>query len=192
MINEIEPKLFSGKAYDMSSVLQTFKKNLSENGDELSGEAYTSQKLKTKLLSHYQDRVTFLKQGPASAAELLIKSDIELKDVINVAFRYKEMLRDLEICYDSDKGELSIDKSITLYHAAAILRSYINDVVGIPYQPLDPRNISVESSENIVSDEIYNLFYWTICPKLPEDATTTTVRTPIAEIYQMTVMMNDI
>ena len=80
------------------------------------------------------------------------------------------MLRDLEICYDSDKGKLSIDKSITLYHAAAILRSYINDVVGIPYQPLDPRNISVESSENIVSDEIYNFFYWTICPKLPEDA----------------------
>ena len=58
----------------------------------------------------------------------------------------------------SDKGELSIDKSVTLYHAAAILRSYINDVVGIPYQPLDPRNISVESSENIVSDEIYNFF----------------------------------
>ena len=93
-------------------------------------------------------RVTFLKHGPANAAELLIKSDIELKDVINVAFRYKEMLRDLEICYDSDKGELSIDKSVTLYHAAAILRSYINDVVGIPYQPLDPCNISVESSEN--------------------------------------------
>ena len=68
------------------------------------------------------------------------------------------MLRDLEICYDSDKGELSIDKSVTLYHAAAILRSYINDVVRIPYQPLDPRNISVESSENIVSDEIYNFF----------------------------------
>ena len=61
-------------------------------------------------------RVTFLKQGPASAAQLLIKSDTELKDVINVAFRYKEMLRDLEICYDSDKGELSIDKSVTLYH----------------------------------------------------------------------------
>ena len=170
LINEIEPKLFSGKAYDMSSVLQTFKKKLSENGDELSGEAYTSQKLKTKLLSHYQDRVTFLKQGPASAAELLVKSDIELKDVINVTFRYKEMLRKLVICYDSDKGELSINKSVTLYHAAAILHSYINDVVGIPYQPLDPRNISVESSENIVSDEIYNFFYWSICPKLPEDA----------------------
>ena len=40
LINEIEPKLFSGKAYDMSSVLQTFKKKVSENGDELSGEAY--------------------------------------------------------------------------------------------------------------------------------------------------------
>ena len=53
LINEIEPKLFSGKAYDMPSVLQTFKKKLSENGHELSGEAYTSQKLKTKLLSHY-------------------------------------------------------------------------------------------------------------------------------------------
>ena len=70
--------------------------------------------LRNSRLSHYQDQVTFLKQGPTSAAELLIKSDIELKDVINVAFRYKEMLRDLEICYDSDKGELSIDKSVTL------------------------------------------------------------------------------
>ena len=39
LINEIEPKLFTDKAYDMSFVLQTFKKKLSENGDELSGEA---------------------------------------------------------------------------------------------------------------------------------------------------------
>ena len=42
LINEIEPKLFSGKAYDMSSVLKNFKKKLLENDDELSGEAYTS------------------------------------------------------------------------------------------------------------------------------------------------------
>ena len=35
------------------------------------------------------------------------------------------MLCDLEICYDSDKGELSIDKSITLYHAAVILMTLL-------------------------------------------------------------------
>ena len=50
LISEIEPYLFSGKAYDMSSLLESFK--LEDNAG-VSGESYTSQKLKNRLLSHY-------------------------------------------------------------------------------------------------------------------------------------------
>ena len=68
------------------------------------------------------------------------------------------MLRDLKICYDNNKGALTFDKSVTLYHATAILRSNINEAVGIPFQPLNPRDISEKRSEAIVSDDIYNFF----------------------------------
>ena len=116
------------------------------------------KKLKNRLLSRYHNRISFLKQGPANTPELLIKSDIDLKDVINIAFRYKEMLRDLKTCYDNNIGALTFDKSATLYHAAAILRSNINEAVGIPFQPLNPRGTIGKRSEAIVSNEIYNFF----------------------------------
>ena len=80
------------------------------------------------------------------------------------------MLRDLKICYDNNKGALAFDKSVTLYHAAAILRSNINEAVGIPFQPLNHRNNSEKRSEAIVSDGICNVFYLTICPKFPQGA----------------------
>ena len=50
------------------------------------------------------------------------------------------------------------DKSATLYHAAGMLRSNFNEAVGIPFQPLNPRDISEKRSEVIVSDDIYNFF----------------------------------
>ena len=86
------------KVYDMSSLLESFKQKLLEDNAVVSGEYYTSQNLKNRLLSRLHNRISFLKQGPANTQELLIKSAINLKDVINVAFRYEEMLRDLEIC----------------------------------------------------------------------------------------------
>ena len=68
------------------------------------------------------------------------------------------MLCDLKICYDNNKGTLTLDKSVTLYHAAAILRSNINEAVGIPFQPLNIRGISEQRSEAIVSYDICNFF----------------------------------
>ena len=61
------------------------------------------------------------------------------------------MLRDLKICHDNNKGALTFDKSVTLYRAAAILRSNISEAVGIPFQPLNPHDISVKPSFQMIS-----------------------------------------
>ena len=130
----------------MCSLLQSFKEKLLEDNAVISGESCTSQKLKNRLVSHCHNHISLLKQCIVNTPELPIKSDIDLKDVINVAFRYKEMLRNLKICYDNNKGALTFDKSVTLYHAAAILHSNINEAVGILFRPLNP----VKSVKNAV------------------------------------------
>ena len=64
------------------------------------------------------------------------------------------MLRDMKICYDNEKGAFTFDKSVPLYHAAAILRCNINEAVRIPFQLLNSRDISEKRSEAILSDDI--------------------------------------
>ena len=54
---------------------------------------------------------------------------------------------------------LLINQSLSLYHAAAILRSDINETVEIPFQSLNPRDISVRRNEAIISGDINNFFF---------------------------------
>ena len=136
LISEIEPYPFLGKAYDIPSLLESFKQKILEDNAGVSGESYTSQKLKNRLLSHYHTRISFLKQDPANTPELLIKNDIDLKDVINVALIYKEMLRDLKIFYDNNKGALIFDRSVTLFMLQPYFAVILMKLWGYPFSHL--------------------------------------------------------
>ena len=82
-LEQVEPNLKRGRAYDMSTLLALYKniKN-NVNNDPESAAAYTSQNLKKRLERHFGNNVVFFQQGAAAAPDLVFSRDINIKDVL--------------------------------------------------------------------------------------------------------------
>ena len=87
-LEQVEPNLKRGRAYDMSTLLALYK-NIMNNvsNDPKSTAAYTSQNLKKLLERHFGNNIVFFQQGAAAAPDLVFSRDINIKDVINLAFK---------------------------------------------------------------------------------------------------------
>ena len=101
-IEQAEPNLKRGRAYDMSTLLALCK-NIMNNvsNDSNSAATYTSQNLKERLERHFGNNIVFFQQGAAEASDLVLSRDINIKDVINLAFKYKESFEDLRAANDT-------------------------------------------------------------------------------------------
>ena len=111
-----------------------------------SRESHNVSKTEEQAFIALSDRISFLKQDPANTPELLFKNDIDLKDVINVAFVYKGMLRDLKICYDNNKGALTFDRSVALFMLQPYFPVILMKLQGYPFSNLT-LVISVKNAE---------------------------------------------
>ena len=122
-LEQVEPSLKRGRAYDMSTLLALYK-NIMNNvsNDPKSAGTYTSQNLKKRLERHFGNSIVFSQQGAAAAAPALVFSrDINIKDVINLAFKYKESFEDLRAANDmmtSESSTLSFENTHVLFYVS--------------------------------------------------------------------------
>ena len=102
-------------------------------------------------------------QGAAAAQDLILSRDINIKDVINLAFKYKESFEDLRAANDmmtSESLTLSFENAHVLFYASLIVRNLLKGTRGIQHRPLDPSNVTLEKVEELIKDEMYCFLYW--------------------------------
>ena len=63
----------------------------------------------------------------------------------------------------------NIQKLTTLYHAALILKSEMNEVVGIQTQPLNPEDISFEKMKHLIPDYLSQFLKWSCSASLKDE-----------------------
>ena len=170
-LEQVEPNLKRGRAYDMSTLLALYK-NIMNNvsNDPESATTYSSQNLKKRLERHFGNNIVFFQQG--AAPDLVSSRDINIKDVINSAFKYKESFEDLRAANDmmtSESSTLSFENAHVLFYASLIVRNLLKDTRGIQHQPLDPSDVTLEKAEELIKDEIYSFLYWILSSNSPMD-----------------------
>lgn len=160
LLEEISPGISSGKAYEMSYLLERFKAKLSMSGIA-SWSTYRSEKLKRRLKNHFSDSIVFHKQPDPSKPELVYSSKIFVQSIINAAASLRKP-RQEQTRSDSNEAarEPETDKMKVLYHAAQILRSDVKNCKGIPIQPLSVDDVSLDKGKRLLPDSLYGFLCW--------------------------------
>ena len=145
----------------MSTLLVLYKNIMNNISNDPESEAtYTSQNLKKRLERHFGNNIVFIQQGVAAPPpDLVFSRDINIKDIINLAFKYKESFEDLRAANDmmtSESSTLSFANAQVLFYAFLIVRNLLKDTRGIQHQPLDPSDVTLEKTEELIKNEIYN------------------------------------
>ena len=94
---------------------------------------------------------------------MVLSRDINIKDVINLAFKYKESFEDLRAAnymMTSESSTLSFENAHVLFYASLIVRNLLKDTRESQHQPLDPSDVTLEKVEELIKDEMYGLLYW--------------------------------
>ena len=94
---------------------------------------------------------------------MVFSRDINIKDVINLVFKYQESFEDLRAENDimtSESSTLSFENAHVLFYASLIVRNLLKNTRGIQHQPLDPHDVTLEKAEELIKDEICSFLYW--------------------------------
>jgi len=81
MAAEISEGICQGKAYDMSSLLSTYRELLEEKG--IKAESYSKQHLKLRLQKHFGEEIVFHQHRDKSKPEVIYSRNVPLQDVLN-------------------------------------------------------------------------------------------------------------
>ena len=172
-LEQVEPNLKRGRAYDMSTLLASYNNIMNNVSNDLESAAtYASQNLKKRLKRHFGNNIVFFQQETVAAPDLVFSRDINIKDVINLAFKYKESFEDLRAANDmmtSESSTLSFENAHVLFYASLIGRNLFKDTLGIQHQPLDPSDVTLEKAEELIKDEMYSFLYWILSSNSPTD-----------------------
>lgn len=155
LLEEINPGITSGKAYDMAFLLDRYQSILLGKGIS-SYNSYRSEKLKRRLSNHFLDSIVFHKQQDPSKPELIYSSSISVQDIINAAA--KQEINQAE-SQPKSVQDISTEKKTVLYHAAQILRSDLRNCNGISIQPLSNDDISLENGRSVIPESLYNFLH---------------------------------
>ena len=115
----------------------TLNKNIIKDevsNDPDSSATDTSQNLKMHLERNFGNNIVFFQQVPAITSDLVYSRDINIKDVINLVFKYKESFEDLRAANDmmtSESSTLSFDHAHVSFYASLIVRNLLQDTHGI-------------------------------------------------------------
>lgn len=81
LMDELNPGIKEGRAYDMNSLLIRYRRCLADEG--VVGEGYTRQRLKERLKNCFGEEVVSHQQTDRAKPELIYASSIGLQDMIN-------------------------------------------------------------------------------------------------------------
>ena len=139
---KVDPALSDGRALNINTLLTQFKEYLKDKEYD-DYDAYTSQKLKQRLVKHYGSSICVTQE--INQTQSIYSSNTCITEVINIAANYKQMIKDRELIENVDvRTEQLIERVV------GILKSDIQNVKGIPILPLDPEDISRETIESLV------------------------------------------
>ena len=155
LIEHLDLKLSEGRAISLVDLLKEYQEFLKEkNYDNF--HAYTSQKLRAKLLSHYGNSVTITQE--VNKQNFIFRSNIEIGEMINLAQTYKQMLKDKELEVDEPRksGEAILKR------AASLLTKDLEEMPSISIEPLSPEHITERKVDEIISSSL-KLFLDQLC-----------------------------
>ena len=156
MTKDISQGLDQGKAYDMGSLLTRYREILEEKG--VQGDSYTTQRLKVRLEKPFGDSVVFHQQSDKTKPELLYSSSIQVQDVLNGWVHLKK-------AKERGKGpDEDATKERDIARVASYIKVEMRKCKGITSRPLDVKDISQESTREVIPDSLYWLIRLIISP----------------------------
>lgn len=154
----IDLKLGEGRAIEIVNLLSRYQKILEEKEYD-NYDAYTTQKLKQRLIKHYGSSVKFTESKTSPQA--MYSSNISISDVINVAATYKQLIKDNELMEVDESEEKLVSR------VADMIIDEIRGIDGISVKPLDPKDITNEKVNNIVPCKL-KTFLSRVCLERPD------------------------
>ena len=100
--------------------------------------AATKSESKEMTQKTFGNNIVFIQQGAAAAPDLVFSRDINIKDVINLAFKCKESYENLHAANDmmtSESSTLSFENAHVPFYASLIVRNLLKDTHRIQHQP---------------------------------------------------------
>jgi hypothetical protein len=162
LVNSVENNIMSGKAYDMNTLLNTYKSLLENKGGH--AESYTRQNLKLRLTTYFKDNIVFHQPFDRTKPELVYSNSITLKDVINACTSTQASEEEYTHFFSEQHHDLdtSTEKRQLIYKVAKLIKADISDCKGISILPLDVNDLSLASSKAILPKSLYWLMRWVI------------------------------
>ncbi|MES9879525.1 MAG: hypothetical protein ABW185_01435 [Sedimenticola sp.] len=159
-----------GNVTDMSTLLNTYKTLLTENGFD--GSSYRTDKLKARLIKHYGTKLGFQTRQDVTKPALVYDNGISKGDAVLAALRYKSAL-DIELTDtsfgdSSEHDDIPDDKTV-LYHAAQSLRSHLMKCNGLENGNCTENDIDLEHASCMTSDKVYAFLWWIFDTDAPLD-----------------------
>ena len=155
-----EAKFTQGQAFTMSFLLSRFRSFLPETTDPSVYQNRTD-KLEQRLKAYYGDKITIQNQRGQSKSSIVFSSSISVGESVKAASNIKASASDLSNLfqdrYDNeglDESNANDNESITLYHAASILKSAIKRSKNKD-RPPGSLGITTKDAEDIIPDELY-------------------------------------
>ena len=133
MCDWIDLKLGEDRAIETANLLSRYQKIL-EKKEYDNYDAYTTQKLKQRLIKHYGSSVKFTESKTSPQA--MYSSNISISDVINVAATYKQLIKDKELMEVDESEEKLVSR------VADMIIDEIRGIDGISVKPLDLKDIA--------------------------------------------------
>ena len=117
-----------------------------------------TQCLKVRLEKHFGDSVVFHQQSDKTKPELLYSSSIQVQDVLN-GWAHLKKAKEREKGPDEDAT-----KERDIARLASYIKAEIRKCKGISSRPLDVKDISQESTREVIPDSLYWLIHLIISP----------------------------
>ena len=96
---KVDPALSDGRALNINTLLTQFKEYLKDKEYD-DYDAYTSQKLKQRLVKHYGSSICVTQE--INQTQSIYSSNTCITEVINIAANYKQMIKDRELIENVD------------------------------------------------------------------------------------------
>ena len=147
----MDPIFDSGRALTMTFLPNHFQDLLRDDGYQ-DFSCYRTQKLKSKLINHYRDKITITDEQ--NQQQSVFSSAISIADAVNCAMKYKQLTKNLEIT-STPKSEGRNDRVIE--RVGQLVKQDIADIRGISIHPLDPEDINENKVDEIVPESLLHL-----------------------------------
>ena len=165
MLQVITPEIESRKAYDMNVLLMMFRKKIEKMGNE--ADSHTKQKIKARLITHFKQELVLHQPPQQAKPEVVHRSSISLMDAINAGSSCAPS--DSESFMSTAKTEPTASEFLDIFSVAFRIRHEIMKCKGIDINPLNIKDLQLDTSKRLLPQSLYWLIRWIMTGELLGD-----------------------